>query len=215
MIALTTPPKKLDRYPAAPMIDAPIKPQTAGIAARLATYFLNRKAVSPVSRSITGHSVFGVSRMFFTRATRFMAPSVGLRSFVARLDPSESRDRTPEAGPRVSLRSTRATPAAQISVALFCRPRPMSRGRFKLSTPILDHHGGALLGDHHGRRVGVARGDGGHHRGIDHAQAIDSHHAQARIDHGAGIARQPHLGGAHGVKDRGAGIAPPLRARGT
>ena len=36
---------------------------------------------------------------------------------------------------------------------------------------ILQHHRRALLGDHHGRRIGVAGGDRRHHRGVDDAQA--------------------------------------------
>ena len=58
---------------------------------------------------------------------------------------------------------------------------------------ILDHHLAALGGDHDGGRVGVARGDGRHHRGIDHPQAFKPMHPQPFIHHRKRIAGQPIL----------------------
>ena len=49
---------------------------------------------------------------------------------------------------------------------------------------LVPDHVGGLLADHDGRRVGVAADQGRHHRGIDHAQALDAAHFQLRIDHG-------------------------------
>ena len=48
------------------------------------------------------------------------------------------------------------------------------------SLALLQDHGGGLLGDHEGRRVGVARGDGRHDRGIGDAQALEAAHPSAR-----------------------------------
>ncbi len=39
------------------------------------------------------------------------------------------------------------------------------------AAPVGDHHGGALLGDHDRRRVGIAGGDARHRGGVDDAQA--------------------------------------------
>ena len=66
----------------------------------------------------------------------------------------------------------------------------------------------------HGRRIGVARGDRRHHRGVDHPQAVDADHAQPRIDHGAYVVVAAHAGGADGMEDRGADIAGGLFQRG-
>ena len=48
------------------------------------------------------------------------------------------------------------------------RPSPARRWPSR----ILPDHRGALLRDHDGRRIGVAGGDGRHHRGVDDAQAL-------------------------------------------
>ena len=82
------------------------------------------------------------------------------------------------------------------------------------ATRILQDHRGALFGDHRRRGVGIARGDGRHHGGIDHAKPGDAMKAQPLIDHGHGIARRAHLRGADGMEDRGADIAGGLRQRG-
>ena len=50
--------------------------------------------------------------------------------------------------------------------------------RLTASARILADHRSALLADHDGRRVGVAGGERRHHRGVDHAQALDAAHAQ-------------------------------------
>ena len=70
---------------------------------------------------------------------------------------------------------------------------------------ILQDHGRAFLGDHHGRRVGVAGGDGGHDRGVDHAQALEPLHPQPRIDHRRRV--DAHLAGADGMEDRRGDVA--------
>ena len=56
---------------------------------------------------------------------------------------------------------------------------------------------GAALGDHDGRRVGVAADDLRHHRGVDHAEALEAVNPQLRIDHGHRVLA--HLAGAGGV----------------
>src|SRR5882757_7896493 len=60
-----------------PTIDPPIRPATAPIAARGATYPPIRLPVELGSDAIIGHSVVGVRQMFFTRSTMLMllAPS--------------------------------------------------------------------------------------------------------------------------------------------
>ena len=47
------------------------------------------------------------------------------------------------------------------------------------------HEVGGLLGDHDRRRVGVAARERRHHRGVDHAQALDALDAQLGVDHRA------------------------------
>ena len=54
---------------------------------------------------------------------------------------------------------------------------------------VLDHHLRRLVGDHDGGRVGVARGDAGHHRGVDHAQSLEADDAQPFVDHRQRIGR--------------------------
>jgi hypothetical protein len=49
---------------------------------------------------------------------------------------------------------------------------------------IRKDHVGSLLADHDGCRIGIAGNDAQHDRGIDHAQAGDTAHAQPLIDHG-------------------------------
>ena len=66
---------------------------------------------------------------------------------------------------------------------------------------------GGPFGDHHGRGGGIARSDGGHHRGIDHAQAGDAAHLQPRIGHRVRVAVCAHFRGAHRVEDGGADFA--------
>ena len=53
-----------------------------------------------------------------------------------------------------------------------------------LRLDVLQHHVRRLLADHDRRRVGVARGQRRHDRGIGDAQPGDAVHAQPRIDHG-------------------------------
>ena len=53
------------------------------------------------------------------------------------------------------------------------------------------HDGRALLADHDRRGLGVAADEPGHDRRIDDAQAIESAHAQLRIDHSHIVA--PHF----------------------
>ena len=55
-----------------------------------------------------------------------------------------------------------------------------------LAAPVLQYHGGGLFGDHQGGRVGVARGDRRHDRGIGHPQALEPAHLQPGIDHRPG-----------------------------
>src|SRR5438477_6954771 len=52
-----------------PIRDAPMNPATALTAASGATYPARRLPVELGSLAITGHSVFGVRQMFFTRST--------------------------------------------------------------------------------------------------------------------------------------------------
>ena len=47
---------------------------------------------------------------------------------------------------------------------------PVARHAFERAFRILADHRRALLGDHDGRRIGVAGGDRRHHRGVDHAE---------------------------------------------
>src|SRR5215472_12853029 len=72
---------------------------------------------------------------------------------------------------------------------------------------VLADHIRAALGDHQGGRVGVARGDRRHDRGVDHAQGSDAAHPQARIDHGSGVGVRAHPAGPHGMEDGGADVA--------
>jgi thiaminase/transcriptional activator TenA len=67
-------------------------------------------------------------------------------------------------------------------------------------TTVLADHCGTLLGDHDGRRVGIAGGQCRHYRRIDHAQAADAVHAQAGVHDGAGPFA--HAAGADRMKDR-------------
>lgn len=53
-------------------------------------------------------------------------------------------------------------------------PQPQ---RPSLPLCVLEDHLGALLGDHQGRRGGVARGDQRHGGGVDHPQALGAAHA--------------------------------------
>ena len=73
-------------------------------------------------------------------------------------------------------------------VAPPCAARRARGRRCRASAaPVLQHHRGALLGDHHRRRVGVAGGDARHGRGVDDAQA-------ARRRAPAGVRRAPRVG---------------------
>ena len=72
------------------------------------------------------------------------------------------------------------------------------------------HEVGDALGDHDGGRVGVAADQGRHHRGVDHAQALDAAHAAAAVDHRHRIVVRAHLAGADRVVDRLALGADPL-----
>ncbi len=69
----------------------------------------------------------------------------------------------------------------------------------------VEDEGGALLRDHDGRRVGVARRDARHDRRVDHAQACDAAHAQPIVDDGERV--DAHAARADGVEDRRAEIA--------
>src|SRR4029079_10073116 len=53
----------------------------------------------------------------------------------------------------------------------------------------------AFFGDHDGRRSGVARRNGRHHRGVDDADAVEPEHAQPLVNHGHGIAVAAHFRG--------------------
>src|SRR5579875_1336579 len=68
-----------------------------------------------------------------------------------------------------------------------------------LLKPAGDEIGGAL-GDHDRRRVGVAAGDGRHHRGVGDAQPVNAFEFELRIDDGIGIVA--HAAGAGGMKHR-------------
>ena len=72
---------------------------------------------------------------------------------------------------------------------------------------ILQDHRRTLLGDHHGRRVGVARGDSRHGRGIDDPKPVDAPDAQALVEHRHGIAVDAHPRRADGMEDRRADLA--------
>jgi hypothetical protein len=54
------------------MSDWPMKWATSGIAARIATYLINRSPSVSRSRAITFHSAWGVSRIAFTRLRSFI-----------------------------------------------------------------------------------------------------------------------------------------------
>ena len=67
------------------------------------------------------------------------------------------------------------------------------------------HEFGALFADHHGRGVGVAGGERGKDRGIDHPKTREPVNAELGIDHGA-YRIGPHAAGADGMEHRiGAG----------
>src|SRR5579875_1207707 len=85
------------------------------------------------------------------------------------------------------------------------RPSRAARARRRPCLAVLADHRRAFLRDHDGRRIGVARGDRRHDRGIDNAQAADAPHAQALVHDGESIAS--HLAGPDRVKDRGADLA--------
>src|SRR5262249_39119381 len=72
---------------------------------------------------------------------------------------------------------------------------------------VLADHIRAALGDHQGGRVGVARGDRRHDRGVDYAQALDPAHAQARVDDRPAVGVRAHPAGPDRVEDRGADVA--------
>ena len=82
--------------------------------------------------------------------------------------------------PGESCLSTRAAPRQE-----------RRRRQWRLPT---DHVGG-FLGDHDRRRVGVARGHKGHHRGVDDAQTGEPTQAQIGRRHGVGAA--PHRASSH------------------
>ncbi len=65
----------------------------------------------------------------------------------------------------------------------------------------MQNHVRGLLADHDAGRVCVARGQRGHDGRVGDPQADDAVHAQLVIDHGPGVARGPHLAGAHVVVD--------------
>lgn len=75
-----------------------------------------------------------------------------------------------------------------------------------LKPAVLDHVA-ALLGDHDDRRVGVARGDDGHDRGVDDPEPVEPVHAQLGVDHRAGVVR-----GAHPARARLVVLRPRLAA---
>src|SRR5262249_59997604 len=107
---------------------------------------------------MTTHSGFGVIRIAFTRSTRFI-------------------DNLPREICKRALCSPRAMTSAPVSCAAT-----LSRMPQRLATAcVLPNHGGALFGDHHGGRIGVAGRDGRHDRGIDHPQPFEADGAQALV----------------------------------
>ena len=72
------------------------------------------------------------------------------------------------------------------------RPVPVELGLHRRQGRVAEDDVGGLLGHHHHRRVDVAVGDVGHHRGVDHPQPAGAVHAhRERVDH-------RHRAGAHG-----------------
>ena len=63
-----------------------------------------------------------------------------------------------------------------------------------------DHPSG-LFGDHQGRGVGIARGDGRHDRGIGNAKPFDAMDPKLVIHHRHRVAPQAHLGGPDRMED--------------
>lgn len=56
-------------------------------------------------------------------------------------------------------------------------------------------HPGSLFGDHHGRGIGISRGDGGHDRGIGNAKAGDVMDPKLRVHHRHRVCLETHLSG--------------------
>src|ERR1700730_5856009 len=78
---------------------------------------------------------------------------------------------------------------------------------------VLEDHNGGFFGNHGGGRVGIARGDGRHHRGVGDAKPGNPVKAQALVDHRRGIAGRTHLRGYNGMKAGGADVAAGLGER--
>ena len=66
----------------------------------------------------------------------------------------------------------------------------------------LAHPARSTFGNHQGRAAGIARGNGGHDRGVGDAQPGKAAQSEAGVDYGVGIGS--HAAGAHRMEDRGA-----------